>query len=244
MDWPALVRSTPPILVTGRIWRVVESQQQIATAMLVDDLAEQALLEDLLEAQKPPCPPGCERLHYLLKTPFRYPPLRWGSRFGDRFEPGIFYASHTPQTALAETAFYRLLFLHGMSQLPDRLISQHVLFAVRCHTRQGVKLQHQPYKQYTEKLADPGSYVHSQALGRELRKQEFDAIEFISAREKDGGINVALMSPDALRSREPEKQLRVLAQTTKQGVSFKLGGELMEFPIDQFLVKEQLPHPG
>ncbi len=243
MDWSALVCATTPVLVTGRIWRVVESQQQVATAALVDDLSEQALLEDLLEASKPQCPAGCERLHYLLKTPFRYPPLRWGSRFGSRFEPGIFYASHTPRTALAETAYYRLLFLDGMMEPLDKLISQHVMFAVRCYSKQGIKLQQPPFKQYKQLLADPDSYRHSQLLGTELRIQGYQAIEFISAREPQAGINVALLAPQTLRSREPEKNVRILTQTSKNRVFFKFDGELIEFPLKQFLLDGRLPNP-
>jgi hypothetical protein len=72
---------------------MVESQQQIATSSLVDDLAEQALLEELIERSKPPLRSGTERLHYLLATPFRYPPLRHGSRFGGRFEPSLLYGA-------------------------------------------------------------------------------------------------------------------------------------------------------
>ena len=40
----------------GKLLRMVESQAQVATSQLVDNLAEQALLEDLLENSKPPLP--------------------------------------------------------------------------------------------------------------------------------------------------------------------------------------------
>lgn len=239
-----MVRAADPVLVTGRIWRVVESQQQVATTALVDNLAEQAMLEDLLENSKPAAPPGAERLNYLLKTPFRYPPLRWGSRFGTRFEPGIFYAAHTPRTALAETAFYRLLFLHGMLEPLESLLSQHIMFATRCHTPQGIKLQQAPFAQHTALLGDPVSYAHTQVLGSELRAAGYQALEFISARDLQQGINVALFVPQALRSRQPEKIQRLLAQTTAQGVAFKLEGELLTYPREAFLVDGDLPQPG
>ena len=55
-------------------WRVVESQHQVSTRKLVDSADEQALLEELIDGAKPPdLTRG--RLHYLLFTPFRYPPL-------------------------------------------------------------------------------------------------------------------------------------------------------------------------
>lgn len=92
------IRATPDLWQTcdgkrriapmhGELVRVVENQEQIATTALVDDLQEQALLEEMLDDAKPRRRPGTEGLHYLLATPFRYPPLRHGSRFGQRSEP-------------------------------------------------------------------------------------------------------------------------------------------------------------
>ncbi len=81
------------ITIQGTLFRVVESQEQVATTRLVDDLTELALLEDMLEASKPPRLPGTETLHYLLATPFRYPPLPHGSRFSIVHKPSLYYGS-------------------------------------------------------------------------------------------------------------------------------------------------------
>jgi len=67
-------------------WRVVEAQHQVSTRKLVDTAAEQSLLEELIDGVKPPDRTG-GALHYLLATPFRYPPLRHGSRFGGAINP-------------------------------------------------------------------------------------------------------------------------------------------------------------
>jgi hypothetical protein len=80
--------------IAGTLLRMVESQEQIATNRLVDALDKQQLLEELLEGTKPDYRPGTRHLHYLLATPFRYPPLRHGSRFGRRSEPALFYDVH------------------------------------------------------------------------------------------------------------------------------------------------------
>ena len=73
------------------IWRVVEAQHVASTMNLVDTLEEQALLEDLLEGSKPPLPHDIEGLHYLLATPFRYPPRApHGSRFRSAADPCAF----------------------------------------------------------------------------------------------------------------------------------------------------------
>ena len=57
---------------------------------IVDDAAEQNLLESLLETSKPPLPDPTDGLDYLLATPFRYSPARPGSRFRSVTDPGVF----------------------------------------------------------------------------------------------------------------------------------------------------------
>jgi hypothetical protein len=77
---------------------------------LVETLAEQALLEQVLEETKPPLPPECRHLHYLLFAPFRYRPYPQGSRFRRAgLTPGVWYGSDRPGTAAAEMVFYRFL---------------------------------------------------------------------------------------------------------------------------------------
>ena len=68
--------------MAGVCWRAVEAQHRVSTMKLVDTLAEQSALESLIDATKPPVPPDCRHLHYLLATPFRYgAPYPTGSRF-------------------------------------------------------------------------------------------------------------------------------------------------------------------
>src|ERR1700726_5323205 len=97
---------------TGRCWRVVEAQNQISTTKLTDTAAEQHALELLIEETKPPIPPECRHLNFLLSTPFRYgAAYPRGSRFRRAgFTPGVFYASERVETPIAELCFFRLLF--------------------------------------------------------------------------------------------------------------------------------------
>lgn len=62
-----------PIMAT--IYCLVESQEKVATLALVDNVYEQDVLEELIETTKSNLPEDSAALHYLLKTPFRYPPL-------------------------------------------------------------------------------------------------------------------------------------------------------------------------
>src|SRR5882672_3044547 len=110
--WTPAALSFDARALAGTCWRLVEAQHHVSTLKLVDSVAEQTLLEDLVEAAKPPLPPEFRHLHYLLSTPFRYgAAYPAGSRFRRAgMTEGVFYASETPQTAVAEMAFYRLLF--------------------------------------------------------------------------------------------------------------------------------------
>jgi hypothetical protein len=67
--WPACRETIHIAPLGGDLLRMVESQQQVATTSLVDDLAEQALLEELIDRSKPPLRSGTGRLHCLLATP-------------------------------------------------------------------------------------------------------------------------------------------------------------------------------
>ena len=54
--WAACSTRATPVTLGGTVLRLVESQEQVATHSLVRTLAEQALLEDLIEASKPKLP--------------------------------------------------------------------------------------------------------------------------------------------------------------------------------------------
>lgn len=244
-DWSRLIEEAPAGVLSGQLWRMVESQSQVATLELVDTLQEQAILENLIESSKPPVTEGAENLHYLLSTPFRYPPLHWGSRFGGRHESSIFYGSVEIVTVLAESAFYRFLFWQGMSLPPpeERLITQHDLFSARYSCDPGLKLQHPPFLSRVEEITDPESYAASQALGAHMREFNVQGFEFPSARCPQQGTNIGLFSPKALLGHLPENQQRWVCETASKMVRFRGEGNLLEFPIALFLVSGKFPLP-
>lgn len=88
-------------------WRVVEDQHVLSSRDLVDSIEEHDLLEELIEESKPIIE---KKKNYLIFTPFRYPPLKYGSRFGSTFEPSLWYGSLQLETAFTEVAYYRLKF--------------------------------------------------------------------------------------------------------------------------------------
>jgi hypothetical protein len=244
--WAACREAVVPSSLEGELIRVVESQEQIATRTLVDDLAEQALLEDLLEMSKPPAPADSSHLDYLLSSPFRYPPLEYGSRFGTRREPSLFYGALDIAPALAETAYYRLVFWSGMLIPPPagRLTTEHTLFAASYATRRGLRLHEPPFSAYTAALVNPKSYRDTQLLGGNMREAGIEAFIYRSARDPDEGLNIALFSVAAVARPTPLWKQSWLCDTRNEEVAFynKTQGTRL-YQRAQFLVDGVLPSP-
>lgn len=234
--------------LSGTLYRLVESQEQVATLHYVDTLEEQALLEDLLEQVKPDHPLPVEGLHYLLKTPFRYPPLAWGSRFGRTHESGIFYGGCAIATTLAEAAYYRFVFWYSMQGEPvkDHLRSEHTLFSAGYRCARGIRLQEPPFQAHEKLLRHPQAYAPTQQLGSAMRAAEVEAFEYRSARDPGQGICVGLFTPRALRNKKPSAMHQWLCEITADTVQFRRFGdkETLAFPLPTFLVDGKLPLPA
>lgn len=191
--------------LSGNCWRVVESQHQISTLKLVDTLAEQARLEELLEESKPGLPADCTGLHYLLSTPFRYgAPYPRGSRFRrPGHTPGVFYASRTPETAITETAFHRLLFFADSpgTRWPDNA-GEFTAFSARYRTAAGLDLTAAPLDRDHAVWTHPTDYSACQALAGTARSAGIEVLRYASARDASG-TNLALLTCRAFGSTSP-----------------------------------------
>ncbi|MEX2476012.1 RES family NAD+ phosphorylase [Marinobacter sp.] len=251
-------------VVQGTIYRVVESQEEIATTALVDNIQQQMRLEELLERSKPRRPEDTEDLHYLLATPFRYPPLKFGSRFGRPFEKSLFYGAMAINTALAEAAFYRFVFINDMvSPYPRPLKTLHTLFATRMRTGRGIRLQDNAWEDLHEELTDPASYDACQQVGTAMREAGIEGFQFLSARARQAGlyrlpyspatgtegVNAALFSPRALKDSKPRNRYRLIIMADPTTVTMSLTNEdgqktASAFALDTFMVGGKLPLPA
>ena len=228
-------------------WRVVEAQHRLSTRKLVDSADEQVLLEDLLERVKPPDDTG-GRLHYLLFTPFRYPPLRHGSRFGARHERGIWYGSEDLRTAFAEVAYYRLLFLEGTSASLGVVTTPLSAFTVRMKSAMSIDLVAPPFAAHRKSIASPVSYAATQALGAEMREAGVQLFRYPSARDVDGGVNVEAFTAAVFGAAKPHGFETWHCTVERDRVELTRGDffrrETLTFPREQFLVRGALPAPA
>lgn len=233
--------------IVGGCWRVVETQEIAATMAITQSAVEQSRLEELLDTSKPKIPTDCAGLSYLLMTPFRYPPLRYGSRFGSTWERGIFYGSCDLKTAFAETAVYFWLFQQGPATLGplEQIRDQRTAFSVKLISQKVVDLHSDIFSSSRDKITRPDSWVFTQQLGKQLRELGTEFIIYPSARIA-GGKNIAVFSPLAFAEKEPAQQQLWHVRFTTDACVFARAGisEGFEFQRKDFSVDGNIPHPA
>ncbi len=204
----------------------------VSTMSLVDTLEEQALLEQVLDDSKPVVPEDCRSLHYLLFTPFRYgAAYPRGSRFRRAgLTPGVFYASQQTITAVAEMAFWRLIFYAESPGTPwPANPGEYTAFSVRFSAGKGLDLTRSPLDRDAEKWTHPTDYSHCQSLADTARAAQVQALRYQSARAP--GVNVALLTCAAFASREPGEHQRWRIQVGATGARaiHEFGNERLAF---------------
>ena len=233
-----------------RAWRVVEAQHRVSTRRLVDTLDEQALLEQIVDEVKPPRPsdPRFDKLHFLLFTPFRHPPLKHGSRFGASDAPGIWYGARLIETCLAEKSYYQLVFAAGTKAALENLACLWSAFRASIETSRGVDLTAAPFTRFESDISSSSSYAATHPLGTAMRADAVDACLFRSARCPKRGTAVALFQP-AFANPNPIGASQTWhcavtadgCEVTQMNLS---APQVLVFPRAAFEVEGRLPTPG
>ncbi|AYJ84828.1 RES domain-containing protein (plasmid) [Sphingomonas paeninsulae] len=188
----------------GKVWRLVEAQHRISTNRLAGNAEDQALLENLVEDVKPTLPLAARGFHYLLSTPFRYGHSR-ASRFRRANErPGIFYASEHVETAVAETAYWRLLFFSRSPGFrPPTTVVEHSALTVPVTVSRALDLMSAPFDTQVALWMDPGDYSACQAFAAKARTIDAQLIRYGSVRDHEHRANIAMLDPKGFAAPTP-----------------------------------------
>ncbi|MCK1304698.1 MULTISPECIES: RES family NAD+ phosphorylase [unclassified Bradyrhizobium] len=203
--WTPEELSSNAAALTTTSWRLVEAQHQASTMKVTDTLEEQEILENLIEETKPPVPSGCEALHFLLMTPFRYSATNPnGSRFRrPNAANGVFYTAEHPGTAIAEMSFYRVLFF---AESPGTSWPQnpgeYTAFAVGVAAERTLDLTASPYID-NPSLYHLVDYTAGQAIADGARQAGIDVIKYSSVRDPEKRPNLAILTPKTFAKPEP-----------------------------------------
>jgi hypothetical protein len=226
--WTRVALSSELRRYDGVCWRLVEAQHRVSTLKLTDTLAEQTMLEDLIEQTKPSIPPECRHLDFLLATPFRYGAVYpHGSRFRRAGRTlGVFYAAETPSTAVAEMAFYRLLFFAESPATPwPAGVAEYTAFSAEVATQGLLDLVSEPLSADRDIWTDLTDYAQCQAFADTARAADADVIRYESVRDPARGCNLAV-----LMCRAFSKPAQVERQTWRIRLSRSGVQALCEFP--------------
>jgi hypothetical protein len=189
-----------------KVWRAVEAQHVVSTLRLTgNDPDAHDILEQLVEQSKPALPEDAAGLHYLLATPFRYPPRAGGSRFRGATDPGVLYGGLERRTACAEMGYWRWRFVRDSEGLREIAASPQTLFqsGVRGSS---IDLRARPFDAQTGAWTHPDDYSSTQALGRMARQAGAALILYTSVRDPEPGVCVAVLDPRVFRPKRPVVQ--------------------------------------
>ncbi len=186
---------------------------------LVDSVAEQTVLERLIEGSKPPVPREVARLdlHWLLFTPFRYAPPPGGSRFRGPNDPGVFYAAEHARTACAEVGYWRWRHLReapGITAMPPR---PQTVFKVPV-AGTAIDLRAPPFDEDCDDWTRDSDYSACQAIGRNAREAGVQWLRYESVRDSRRGGCGAVLDAAAFASRAPTEQQGWILTVTQSRV--------------------------
>ena len=231
--WTTRAVASSAARVRVDVWRAVEAQHLAATMALTDSVDEQHLLERLLEESKPPIPAAARKLHWLLFTPFRYPPPPGGSRFRGPNDPGVFYGADEIRTACAELGYWRwrhLLDTPALAAMPTR---PQTVFRALIATS-AIDLRRAPFDADRQAWTSGDDYTRCQRLGAVAREAGIGAIRYESVRDPEHGGCAAVLTPTAFARASPLEQQTWMLSVSRERVVWQRTGVLRprEFEFD------------
>jgi hypothetical protein len=226
--WTRVALSSEVRRFDGACWRMVEAQHRVSTLKLTDSLAEQELLEELIETTKPAIPPECRHLDFLLATPFRYDAeYPKGSRFRRAGRTlGVYYGAEHPTSAVAEMAFYRLLFFAESPDTPwPADAAEFTAFSARLVTERMLDLTQEPLCADAPIWTDLTDYSGCQAFADAARGAEAHVIRYASVRDPEKRANLAVLTGRAFARPLPLERQTWRMRLSRSGVQ-----AVCEFP--------------
>ena len=108
---------------------------------------------------------------------------------------GVFYAAEAPETAVAEMAFYRLLFYAESPDTPwPANPAEYTAFSTEYATRKAIDLSKGRYTRDRALWMHPTDYEACQGFEDIARSAGIEVIRYVSVRDPRQGMNVALLT--------------------------------------------------
>jgi hypothetical protein len=119
----------------------------------------------------------------------------------------VFYGSEEVTAAVAETAFYRLLFFAESpeTRLPSRAV-EHTAFSASIATGRLIDLTAPPLDRDAPVWTHPTAYPPCQDFADAARAGGIEALRYRSVRDPRGRANLALLTPNAFATPRPRSR--------------------------------------
>ena len=202
---------------------------------LVDTLGEQQTLERILDDAKPPVPAEGRKLHWLLFTPFRYPPPPGGSRFRGPNDPGVFYGADEIRTACAELGYWRWRHLGESPTQSSMPVKPQTVFRAQVAAT-AVDLRRSPFDAARAQWIHGDDYAACQALARTARDGRVGVLRYASVRDPQHAGCGAVLTPGAFGRSGPLEQQTWMLSVARDRVVWQRTGvtreQAFEFEAD------------
>lgn len=194
--WTQDALASSAVALRGRYWRVVDAQSRVALMKLTDTAEEQTALDNLIEETRAKVPEECRHLGYWLLSPFRTVPYPFDSRFRRAGSPdGVFYASESNETAVAEATFHRLLFYAESPGTPwPANPGTYTAFAAEIATAKAIDLMRPPLVGDRALWTHRTEYAACLDLADAARAAALEAIRYESVRDPQARANIAVLA--------------------------------------------------
>ena len=233
--WTPAELSSNLISLKGECWRLVEAQHIVSTMKLTDTTEEQDILEELIEKTKPKIPAACKGLSYLFSAAFRYSPYPDSSRFRRTGSvEGVYYAAENVDTAVAEMAFYRVLFFAESPKTPwPANPTEYSAFSAAYATTKAVDLTTSPMNAQANTWKHLTDYAPCQDLADAARAASADVIRYSSVRDPRNGNALALLECSVFTNANPVKMQTWRIHLSEAGVRAKCEFPSLSLDFDQ-----------
>jgi hypothetical protein len=140
------------------------------------------------------------------------------------------------------------LFLEGTRAALEPVTAELTAFTIRARTARGIDLTLPPFLAHRRAIASPTRYGATQALGAAMRAAGVELFRYSSARDREGGTNIGVLTPSVVGTAKPRGFETWSCTATRERVEFTkrdyFARGAFVFGRAEFLVGGVLPKPA
>ena len=188
---------------SNSVWRAIPANSERPLAKLVQSASEAKILAQMLQEISPKNETGDAEYDDVIVKPFRYGKNdKHDSRFRAKNDEGLLYCAFDVETALREQSWWRVQFILASEGLHNPKGMQLQVFKIDVQGTH-IDLKSEPFVKHSTLWTHKSNYEHTQALARQVREKNIDAIKYSSVRNMPEGICLAVLKLNSITTKKP-----------------------------------------